>query len=161
MAAPEYLHLEAKANNSLFGLAFQGVGVFDKGKAEAPDLPRTLILLSDGLSEAPGEARQKLDELKQAGVMCTGLGLLEILTSGVSRMGLPFACLLRLGAGVLPGSARSEQKVITQPSGRWPSSGFGFCFAAGKIARLTMKPNTCRHYWPRASQNSLAIFHRT
>jgi hypothetical protein len=35
MAAPEYLHLEAKANNSLFGLAFQGgLGVFDKGKAE-------------------------------------------------------------------------------------------------------------------------------
>jgi hypothetical protein len=51
-------------------------------------------------------------------------------------------------------------KAVTQPSGRWPSSGFGFCFAAGKIAPLTMKPNTCKH-WPHANQNSRAIFHRT
>ena len=92
---------------------------------------------------------------------CTGVGLARNsygrrFTNG-PLIRLPFPP----GRGSTTRLSAIRTKAITLPSGRWPSSGFGFCFAAGKIARLTMKPNTCRHYWPRASQNSLAIFHRT
>jgi transposase len=60
------------------------------------------------------------------------------LSNGPTR---PYAFLS--GRGPFTGCNANEEKRIRWPSGRWPSSGFGSCGVAGKIALPTMKRSIC------------------
>src|SRR6185312_7840570 len=66
-------HLEQRANNSLFHLALRaGQGIFDehrKAGGQSRDVPRTIIWLSDGTSDAPDAVREVLHELAAEGTV--------------------------------------------------------------------------------------------
>jgi len=62
-------HLAQRANNSMFDLAFRAAeGIFDEHRKTSPDVPRTVIWLSDGRSENAAVVQAAIGELTSAGV---------------------------------------------------------------------------------------------
>lgn len=82
-------HLEQRANNSMFHLAFRAAqGIFDEHvahRSRADGVPRTVIWLSDGRSESAPVVRRAIGELTAEGVaveaVVFGLGDTELATA--------------------------------------------------------------------------------
>jgi hypothetical protein len=74
-------HLKQNIHNSLFGLALRASqGIFDTHAGSAA--PRTIVWLSDGTSDDPGQMRPVIDELRNAGVTIEPL----VMGNGITKL---------------------------------------------------------------------------
>lgn|GEM_PF-1222432 len=111
-------HLEQRANNSLFHLALRaGQGIFDehrKAGGQSRDVPRTIIWLSDGTSDAPDAVREVLHELAAEGTVVEPIVFGRGDTALAKSAGLT-PLQVSSPAGIMKAFANAFRRIVQAP----------------------------------------------
>nr|QEO74109.1 hypothetical protein [uncultured bacterium] len=106
-------HLEQRINNSMFHLAFRAAqGVFDEHGNSG--VPRTVVWLSDGRSEAPPTTDQAIRELTRSGVAVEAIVFGQGDTSLARGAGLDVE-QVSSPAGIMKAFAGAFRRIVQAP----------------------------------------------